>query len=181
MPEKDLIAEAEEWLIRENCVNQDDRIARFLWLSEQKSILGEFVAFPGTVGNILFPEAEYCFVLGQFAATIFTSMAFIEHCLASQFFEMGKDKIALSKNLPTLFKEAYKYSMISKDELETLNRARINRRTIAHFRAESGGSIAFELEKRQIDQNRHSYEILEDDAREILQLMIIIVKRYSPP
>ena len=73
----------EEWLTREDKACYPDRLARLHWLSGMAP-KSEFWSFPGgLVAKYLFEEARYCFVYGQFLATIVLGIAYIERTLAA--------------------------------------------------------------------------------------------------
>ena len=77
---------SEEWLSQEDSSCFEDRLSRLEWLIAA-SPAAEYWIFPGGLNaRNLFEEARYCFVYGQFIATILLSLAYIELTLAAMFF-----------------------------------------------------------------------------------------------
>jgi hypothetical protein len=72
----------DEWLSREDKIAYEDRLARLEWAARNMPPVDHLLFRGGLISKYLFEEARYCFVYGQFLATVILGMAFIEHTLA---------------------------------------------------------------------------------------------------
>ena len=164
----------EEWLERERRVGEEARLSRLRWLAAQYPSV-RYQLFPGGImPRYLFEEARYCFVYGQFLATVMLGLAFVEQSLAAQFFVTGGDKMeraSLSKLLDVALGEGW----ISQDEHGERQRARRNRNTVAHFRRPVHRDT---LERRSISQRELPYTLMEEDARNVLKVVFQLIDRW---
>src|SRR2546425_1893912 len=73
---------AEEWLEREDTVAREGRLARLEWIAAQIPEVDWMVFGCGPISKYVFEEARYCYVYGQFLASIMLGLAFVEMSLA---------------------------------------------------------------------------------------------------
>ena len=101
----DLRSISEDWLDREDALCQEDRLARLDWLAARIPN-AEYLVFPGApMSKYLFEEARYCFVYGQFLATVVLGLSYIEHNLAALFYGSGRNDLERA-SISALLKEA---------------------------------------------------------------------------
>lgn len=158
--------DATAWLLNEDLVCREDRIARLTWVG---SILpsAEYLTFPGgLMAKFLFEEMRYCFVYGQFLATITLGFAYIERTLAAKFFAAGRDDLERA-NIKTLLKEARDHGILTSDEADDLDRIRRTRNPVTHFRRPLADDA---IELRSLQESQDPYEILEQDARAVVRV-----------
>jgi hypothetical protein len=122
----------------------------------------------GLLSKYLFEEARYCFVYGQFLATIVLGLAFIEHTLASLFYGAGRNDLERA-NLAALLTEAVNSGWLSHEEYAKLDNSRNIRNSVAHFRPPLHPE---RIEYRAfIETESHPYQILESDARDLMEVV----------
>ena len=128
--------------------------------------------------KLLFEEARYCFVYGQFLATIVLSLAFIEQTLAALFYMVGRNDLERA-GAKRLVIEALKYNWLTQDECDYLDELRQIRNPIMHHRKlgiQPGEEVKSgwwreRIESRAIMENQLPHEILEQDARKALEIV----------
>ena len=158
------ISTPEEWLSQEDTVCRDHRLIRLCWLSENAPI-SKYWAFPGgLISKYLFEEARYCFVYGQFLATIVLGLSYIEHTLAGLFHASGRNDLK-RVGITSLLKEALDYNWITQEEFDNLNHARKIRNPITHYR-EPGHDET--VEYRADIESELPYKIIEEDAKHVM-------------
>lgn len=164
------------WLEREDSVCKEGRLARLRWLSllyPDTSI----AFFPGGwIAKYLFEESRYCFIYGQFMASIELGIAYVEHTLAALFYAAGRSDLERA-SISTLLREAVGLNWIDQEQFEKLERARALRNAIAHFRCpldEEG------VEYRMVTDEEMPHSIIEKDARLVMQVVLPLLSRKSP-
>lgn len=166
---------SEEWLAREDMLMHKDRLDRLNWLDNKTSSIGYWTFSGGVISKYLFEEAKYCFVYGQFLATIVLGMAYIEHALAAIFYAAGRNDIERA-SISILLQEAVKYGLITQTEFDNLNHARNIRNPITHFRKPLDDDT---LEYRALKENEFEYTIIEEDARHIMEVIFHLLDKFS--
>ena len=163
-----MIADSEKvqkWLSNEDKVCYEDRLKRLTWIA-QRMPPGEYIAFiGGGMAHYLFEETRYCFVYGQFLASIVLGLGFIEHSLASSFYTAGRDDLERA-SIKKLLHEAFANNWISENELKSLERARKIRNPITHFRKPGYKDT---IEWRVVNVQDHPYKIIEEDAYHVME------------
>ena len=158
-------SEAQSWLDREDFVCREDRLARLRWLT-QLMPKAEHMVFPGgLVAKYLFEEARYCFVYGQFIATIMLGMAYMERTLAALLYAAGHSELERA-NISVLLAKAVDLGWLDQAKFDKLDRSRIMRNLVAHFRRPGQKHT---IEHRSVTQEDMPYSILEEDARHVMQ------------
>jgi hypothetical protein len=166
---------AEEWLTREDKVCRQDRLKRLDWLTT-RSPDAKYWMFPGgQMSKYLFEEARYCFVYGQFLATVVMGLSFIEHTLAGLFYASGRNDLERA-GVSTLLEEALKSGLIDQIEFANLQRAREVRNPIAHFRRPSHSET---IGYRMVIENESLYTIIEEDAKHVMETVLNLLGKNA--
>lgn len=155
---------SEEWLTDEDKKCRKERLKRLEWLIEHTPQSEQWLFIGGLTTESLFEEARYCFVYGQFLATVVLGLSFIEYTLAGLFFQTGRNDLKRAK-ISDLIDEAHKMGWITNDELANLHKAREIRNSIAHFRPPGNKD---KIEYRSIMNNKQPYILFEVDAKNVL-------------
>ena len=104
--------EPEAWLLNEDTVCREDRLARLTWLASMLPP-ADYLTFPGgSMAKLLFEEMRYCFAYGQFLATITLGFAYIERTLAAKFFAAGRADLERA-GIMKLLQEARLHGVLS--------------------------------------------------------------------
>jgi len=167
--------EAQKWLLGEDkgCFSQ--RAERLKWLIS-KSPSAQIWIFPGGfLGKQLFEEARYCFVYGQLLASAILGFAFVERTLAAMFYGAGRNDLQHATS-EVLFQEGHAEGWLTEKELEAFDKARRLRNPLVHFRKPLHKDSP---DFRVVSDDRHPYEVVEDDAKHILGVMFRIVHRNA--
>ena len=154
----------EEWIEREDSLQRADRLARLRWIADKMPKADRMVFGCGTVSKCLFEEARYCYVYGQFLASVMLGLAFVEVSLASAFCAAGRNDLRRA-GIAELAKEALSCGWLTQPDYETLGRVRTLRNPVAHFRPPGD---AERIETRAFNQRTHDYEVIETDARQVM-------------
>ena len=169
------MGQSQEWLLHEDRVCFDDRVARLDWTA---GLLpqAEFLTFPGDlISKYQFEEARYCFVYGQFLAVIMLGMAFLERTLAARFFAAGHDDMERA-SISRLLREARNRGWLTEDEYLRLDRIRLIRNPATHFRAPLSEDT---IEYRALESEDLPYSVIEQDARFVLQAVMDMLGRNA--
>ncbi len=169
------MSEFESWLKNEDRSNFDDRLDRLEQLAELTPKNKAWHFHGGLITKYLFEEARYCFVYGQYLATIILGLSFIEHTLAAMFYAGGRDDLVRA-SISILSDEALKSAWISEEEFSNLDRARKIRNPIVHFRTPGGEET---LEYRSVLDNEHPYTLLENDALNVIKTVFHLLGKTS--
>jgi len=167
--------ETEEWLIAEDkgCLAQ--RAKRLKWLISEAPDAHIWTFPGGWVTKQLFEEARYSFVYGQFLASTILGFAYVERTLGATFYGAGRNDLRRATS-EVLFKEANAVGWLEEREIEVFDKARRLRNPLVHFRKPLHKDLP---EFRAIQGEREPYEIIEDDAKHILQVMFRLVKQNA--
>jgi len=164
---------AAKWLDHEDSSARASRIARLEW-SQALMPSAEFLIFPGGfLSKSLFEELRYSFAYGQFVSVVMLGLAYIERTLAAEFYRIGRNDLERA-NISTLLREALSAGWITDAEFTHIDRAREVRNSFTHFRRplhEDG------LERRALERDEDPYAVIEDDARNIIQIAFHVLAR----
>ena len=167
--------QSEYWLCHEDTVNLEDRTARLDWLAEMMP-KAEYLTFPGgLMVKYLFEECRYCFVYGQFLAVIVLGLAFLDKTLASWFFAAGRNDLERA-SIARLLPEARNAGWLTEGEHERLERIRLTRNPVAHFRRPLAEDS---IEIRALDREDHPYSVVEQDARDVIEAVMRMLSRNA--
>ncbi len=158
-------AQPEEWLSHEDATCREGRVARLEWLA---TVLprGEYLTFPGgLMSKFLFEEMRYCFAYGQYLATIVLGLAYIERTLAGKLYGAGRDDLERA-GIAKLLEQASAFGILTDEEAAEVDRIRRTRNPVTHFRRPDDEES---IEHRSVVENDHPYEVLENEARAVVQ------------
>lgn len=165
----------EQWLSAEDNGCHQPRAARLAWLLEATP-RNEIWVFPGGwLGQQLFEEARYCFIYGQFIASAILGFAFVERTLAAMFYGAGRNDLERATS-ERLFKEAVAVGWLNDHELQVFENARRLRNPLVHFRPPLHKELP---ETRSAHSDRHPNEVVEGDAKLILEVVFRLVARNA--
>ncbi len=166
---------AKEWLDREDAICGRDRESRLEWLAQMMSTR-EYATFPGAnLTKFLFEEARYCFVYGQFIASIMLGAAYIEHTLAALLYAAGRSDLERA-NATTLLRQAVTLGWIDQADFEGFDNVRSLRNSVSHFRKPLHEET---VEYRSLANDEMPYSVLEEDARIILRVVFKLLSRCT--
>jgi hypothetical protein len=164
---------SEQWLKAEDITCFKDRLERLEWLANlaPKTL---YWTFPGGLNaKYLFEECRYCFVYGQFLATIILGLAFIEHTLAALFYAEGRNELERA-SISVLLKEALRSEWLSQVQYDNLEHTREIRNAATHFRRPGHQNT---IMYRAISEAARPYQIIEKDARHIVEVVLILLNK----
>ncbi|KPJ51120.1 MAG: hypothetical protein AMJ41_00245 [candidate division Zixibacteria bacterium DG_27] len=164
-----------EWLDNEDKQCRDDRLQRLKWIIKEYPNIGLSLFHGGVKSHYLFEEARYCFVYGQYTASIMLSLSYVENSLATLLYASGTNDVR-SARIVDLLKEAKEQALISESEFIVLDKVRRIRNPIAHFRTPDDEE---DVENKAVKNGRHPYEVLETDAKTALKATFRVMARFS--
>jgi hypothetical protein len=163
----------EEWLYAEDQAKFSARLERLQFLGEQHGGPRDQLITGGLIGYLAFDEACWCFINGHFIACVVLTQMVLEHLLAGLFRIAGRDDIA-GAGFGRLLWEAQAERFISTSEFEKFNLLRERRNPYSHSRKPLAPNS---IERRMLQANAPYEEIMENDAREALQMLFGILQR----
>jgi hypothetical protein len=158
--------EAAQWLSHEDQVCREARLARLEWLSSLVPA-ADYWTFPGGLtAKLVFEEMRFCFLYGQFLASIVLGLAYIERTLASEFYAAGRNDLERA-GIAQLLREAQLVGMLTNAEAGEIDRIRMARNPVIHFRRPLDDES---IEYRSISNNEQPYDLLDSDARAVVHM-----------
>ena len=170
-----VVQSGSKWLSKEDSLCFGDRLSRLIWLTENAPAANYWLFPGGLTAKSLFKEARYCFVYGQFLATIVLGLAYIERTLSALFYGAGRNDLERA-SLSKLLEEARENGLIASSEYRELERIRKKRNSYAHFR-KPGHKEG--VESNSIAADEAPYEIIEQDAIEVIVSVLNLVSKDS--
>lgn len=168
--------EAKDWIVNEDAKCIKSRIANLKWLIKHSPNKEIWIFHGGTIAEYLFEEARYCFVYSQYLATIMLGFAFIERTLAAMFFASGRNDLERA-NISKLLEEALQSGLLSNEEYRNLITTKKIRNPITHFRKPLHKE---DLDLKAIFENKHHYEIIEENAKYVLKAALKLIDKNAP-
>ena len=156
----------EQWINAEDKGCREGRIGRLKWV---RSITppATFGVFPGGwMAKALFDEATYCFVYAQFVASVALGVAYIERTLAGMLYAAGLEE-ARRGRIGELVDAAVDRDWLTPDDRKEIEQARGARNPIMHFRTLTDEDT---IEHRSVTTQEAPYDLLEQDARHVLDV-----------
>jgi hypothetical protein len=123
------------------------------------------------MAKFLFEEMRYCFAYGQFIATVVLGTAYIVRTLAAKFFAAGRTELE-REGIGALIREARKRNVLTENEAKEIDRIRLSRNPVAHFRRPGADDS---IQTRSLQGSKHEYEILEREARAVIRAAIKVL------
>jgi uncharacterized membrane protein len=167
---------AEQWLRAEYEGCFDERVERLEWLASRAPQRQHWLFFGGWLNQQLFEQARYCFVYGQFLGTVMLGFAYVERTLAAMFYVSGRDRLAKHGKSQEVIQEALKAGWITEDEFAVYEKARSFRNSLTHFRIPLHEELP---ESRAFREGSEPHDVVEDDARRILEAVFPLVERNA--
>lgn len=166
---------AEDWIIREDSVTQQDRVTCLQWLLDKAPKNEIWLFHGGMLSQELFEQTRYCFVYGLYLATIILGLSFIEHTLGALFFTSGRIELERA-SISKLIQEAFTEGWINQQEKCDLDQANKSRNDVTHYRKPSDkNSLVQQTKMEQSDIET----LLEHKAAEIMLIVFKILSRFS--
>lgn len=150
-------------------------VKRLKWIVTKLGPDGFYFFQDGRFSRYMFQEAIQSFINGQFIASIVLAFSFIERSLAGRFFEVGRTDLERA-TAEVLLREARLSGWLSETEEKLFNNLRELRNTVAHFR-DPGSTDRPEI--RAILSAKQPYEMLENQAREVLDAAIRLLGKTA--
>jgi hypothetical protein len=165
----------EQWLAAEDQRCLEQRAARLAWLLTVTPPAKIWLFPGGWLGQQLFEEARYCFVYGQFVASAVLGFAFVERTLAAMHYGSGRNDLQRATS-EKLFKEGHNAGWLSGTDLSAFEKARKLRNPLVHFRTPLHAELP---ESRSFAEVREPHEVVETDAKAILEAVFRLVARNA--
>jgi hypothetical protein len=166
---------ANDWIENEDVKCRKLRTQNLEWLISKTPTKEYLIFHGGSIAKYLFEETRYCFVYAQYLAGIVLGFSFIEHTLASLFCASGKKELEISNITNILFK-ANEIGWLSDEEYQNLMKAKKIRNSVIHFRKPFGKE---DIDFKAVIENKHQYEIIEEDAKYVLQVVLKLLDKNS--
>ena len=161
----------EHWLASEDGGCREARAERLSWLVAA-SPPAELWLFPGGwLTKQQFEEARYCFVYGQFVASMLVGFAYVERTLAAMFYGAGRNDLQRAMG-NELIQEAERVGWLSTGDVAAFQSARALRNPLTHFRTPLHAELP---DVRAFQEDRDPYELAESDAKHVLQVVLRLV------
>ena len=165
-----------DWLENEDRICFEDRLTRLQWLAERTSAGRHWLFHGGFLAQELFEEARYCFVYGQFLATIHLGLAYLEITLAALIYGIGGRDDLERASLATLLKEAVKQGWLTNEESQGLERVRNRRNAVTHFRKPLHPDT---IERRAVISNQLPEDVVAQDAAALMDVALQMVAKNA--
>ncbi|MGK9370152.1 hypothetical protein ACSSWA_14740 [Melioribacter sp. Ez-97] len=162
-------------IVNEDSVCKDERIKRLEWLISNTPSKEYFIFHGGSIEKYLFEETRYCFVYAQFLAAIVLGFSFIEHTLTALCFASGRNDLERA-NISKILDEAKILGWLSNIEYQNLMKAKKIRNSVIHFRKPLDEET---VDFKAVIENKHQYEIIEEDAKYVLQVMLKLIDKNA--
>lgn len=166
---------AEDWIDREDSTDRLNRVTRLQWLLDQISGNEFWLFHGGYLSFELFEQTRYCFVYGQYLATIILGLSFIEHTLAILFFASGRDDLERA-DISVLTQNAFMVGWIGQEEKKAIDQARKIRNDVTHYRNPSHKDSL--VQQTKMDQEKIE-SFLEQKARLVILTAFHILSHFS--
>lgn len=166
---------AEDWIIHEDSVTQQDRVTRLQWLLDKAPKNEIWLFHGGNLSQELFEQSRYCFAYGLYLATIILGLSFIEHTLGALFFTTGRNDLERA-SISKLIQEAFNEGWINLQEKCDIEQANKLRNEITHYRK----PLDTNSQLQQTKMGRIDIEaLLEQKAHEVMLIVFKILRRFS--
>jgi hypothetical protein len=166
----------EQWLDNEDKVEHEARLERCRWLASLMPKVDWMLYGTGQMSKYAFEEARYCFIYGQYLGSIVLGLAFIEWSLAGAFYAAGRSDLERA-SITVLSKEALNRGWLSRADYDAIDEVRVYRNPITHFRPPGHDE---RVEARAFHESIDTYEVIERDARKVMQTVFHLVLKIVP-
>ena len=169
----DLERESGNWLSDTNQLFSKKGANRLEWLVNQTPRSSHWVFPGGTVTINLFEAASYCFVNGQFLATMVLGLSYIEHTLAGLFVAAGRREME-NAGVEVLAREATSLALLKQKDFDIIKEAAMKRDAKFPMRRSVGLEAA---ENQTIDEDEQESAVYEEDGRKVMQVVIRLLDK----
>ena len=165
-----------DWVVREDEAARLERADRLEWLLTKypESQLG-FLIHGGWLSQRLLEEAKYCFVYGQYLATVILATAFVERVLAAEFYARARDDLERASSV-TLLREGLDAGLLTPGEFDSLDNVRQLRNPVAHFRRPLAADT---VERRAVVGQADPDELVRGDAETVLMAAFDVLRKSA--
>lgn len=170
-------SDAEDWITGEDTSCFPHRAARLQWLVEMTPASSIWLFPGGSLAKRLFEESRYCFVYGQNISSATLGFAYIERTIAAMFYGSGRNDLQRATS-EKLVSEAVKANWIDSADEVLLAKIRKIRNPLMHFRPPLHEDLP---QTRAFKEELSEDEILEQDAKKVLEAMFRLVEINSIP
>ena len=170
------LMKAEQWLDNEDNVKREARLERLRWLESLMPKVDWMLHGTGQMSKYAFDEARYCFIYGQYLGSIILGLAFIEWSLAGAFYAAGRIDLERA-GITSLSKEALNCGWLSQADYDAIEQVREYRNPITHFRPPGHDE---RVEARAFHESIETYEVIERDARKVMQTVCHLLLKIVP-
>jgi hypothetical protein len=108
-------------------------------------------------------------------AVVVLGLAFIEQAIAGRFYAAGRNDLERA-TISALLLEAHGSGWIADDELTNLNRVRLLRNPVTHFRAPLSVDT---IESRAVRAAAVPYSVLESDAKTVMEAVFHLLSKNT--
>ena len=169
------ISEAEHWLKEEDSKCFGGRLERLEWMVDRTPPANAWSFYGSIHSKMLFEEMRYCFVYGQYLATVLVGISFLETTLAALFFGSGRNDLRRA-SLQRLMQESVEDGWMTSEESSHMDRLREIRNSYAHFRPPLGENS---IEVSALSHGASPYEIAERDAAAVILVALGILDKTA--
>jgi len=148
---------------KSDVLRREGRADRIVWLRQHQIEGGLHVGLMDTM--TVLGEAPACFIEGHYVAVLMLAVAFIEHTLMDELKARGFD--GKVRNLGAAIERAEEMNVFPADLLTRATALRKIRNPFAHLDADDEYSFG----NRYIERRVHPETILEQDAKDALEVM----------
>ena len=170
------IPDPTEWIEREDTEYREGRIERLKLITELYPDVEWMIFGSGKISKYLFEEARYCFVYGQYLASIVLSLSFLDVSLGGAFYGMGRDDLERA-GIRKLAEQAHSIGWLNRDDFDLIEEIRKYRNPITHFRTPGHED---RIETRGFRENLEDYSIIERDARKTMEALFRLMLKVTP-
>ena len=166
---------SEQWLTEEDSKCFGGRLERLEWMVDRTPRANAWWFYGGLHSKMLFEEMRYCFVYGQYLASVLVGFSFLETTLAALLFGSGRNDLRRA-SLQRLIQESVGDGWITSEESRDMNRLRDIRNPYAHFRPPLDETS---IEVSALSRGSSPYEIAESDAAAVILVALGILDKTA--
>jgi len=166
----------EEWVIQDHELGWEPCISRLKWLdSSLPRFEHGFLFSGGAVSARIWEESRYCFIRGQFVATVLLCLALNERVLSGRLRQEGIDE-AKHYSAYEAIDKAEETGLLNQKEAEKLHTLRHKRNPLTHYREPTDDDLPT---NRALEQDTHYNKIFEKDAKDALLTTFRVMSKFG--
>jgi hypothetical protein len=170
-----------DWLANEYESTLEGRVDRLLYIVEEYGPEdGIQLLHGGPLVKEFFEDLRWCYVNAQFVGCIILCQCFFEENLRNLLAGPGpnygiKDKWLEKAGFYNLIEKAYDIGIIGDEEAVSFHRLRKARNQYVHAKPVFSNKY---FAKRVIGENKSPFEVIEDDARWAIKLVLVALRGH---